>query len=657
MSDGEFDRAVELHRAGRLDEAEAAYLQLLGKRPGHFDARHLIGVIASQRGQFDKAIDLIELALTLDERQPGAFVNLGNALMGAGRASEAEAAYRSAIALNANIPEAAFGLGNALRESKPNEAVAAYKKAIALRPNFVEAMANLAGTLLIQGKPQEALDHWLKASQLRPTEISLYINVARALAATDRVADAIGILRNLAEVPSASPNELFEAGNLLAAMRRYEEATALYREILRRDPTLFRALNNLANMLRELNRLDEAEAAYRRAMDTAPGDAMIVSNHALILKDVGRLADAEAQCRRSLAMQDSAIGHSNLGLIMMGRGRVADALAEFDAAETLAPGDQDIVFHQGVALLHLGRLAEGWPKYEARWGQRRAQERRRNFTQPQWRGEPIEGRTILIHAEQGFGDTFQFIRYAPLLTAQGARVVLECQPAVARLMAGVEGIATVVPRGKPLPKFDLHAPLMSLPLAFGTALDTIPAQVPYIRPPDDVVAQWRDVVDAVPHPRIGLVWAGDARHYDIECSTTDRRRSVSLDAYEPLFAIPGARFFSLQVGSSGSQAQAYSTLIDRTSRIKDFADTAGLIAHLDLVISVDTAVAHLAGAMGEPVWVLSRFDNCWRWLMEREDSPWYPTLRLYRQAEPYAWGPVLERLAADLRRWVAEAKR
>ncbi|HEY1720754.1 MAG TPA: tetratricopeptide repeat protein [Magnetospirillaceae bacterium] len=656
MSDAEFDRAVELHRAGRLDEAEVVYQQILNKRPTHFDARHLMGVIASQRGDYDMAANLIELALELNDKQPGAFVNLGNALMGAGRAEEAEEAYRRALKLDRRIPEALFGLGNALRATKPNEATDAYRKAVQQRSNFVEAMANLAA-LLPRERAQEALDLWLKASKLRPASINLYIGAAKALAVLDRADEASAILNGLTQVPSATLDDLFDAGNALAEMRRYDDAAALYREILRRDPSLFAALNNLGNMLRELNRLDEAEAAYRRAMSEAPNDASIVSNHALILKDMGQLVQAEAECRRSLAIQETAVGHGNLGLILMGRGQVQGALDEFNAAEKLAPGDPDIVFSQGYAALYLGRLGEGWPKFEARWAMQRMRERRRDFMQPQWRGEAFDGKTILVHAEQGFGDTFQFVRYAPLLAERGARVILECQPAAARLMVGVEGISAVVPRGQPLPEFDLHCPLMSLPLAFDTTLETIPAEIPYIRAPEPTVAQWNDVIDGLARPRIGLVWAGDARHYDVECNATDRRRSLTLDAYGALLEIPGVNFLSLQVGPAAEQARAYSTLIDHTARIKDFSDTAGLITHLDLVISVDTAVAHLAAAMGKPVWLLSRFDNCWRWMGEREDSPWYLGMRLYRQTEPYTWGPILQRLATDLRRWVSDSNR
>jgi tetratricopeptide (TPR) repeat protein len=656
-SDLEFNAALELHKAGRLDEAEAAYRDLLARRPRHFDAQHLLGVIASQRGQFDRAITLIRAAIVMDPKRPAAFANLGNALMGAGRADEAAEAYRRALALDANLAEALFGLGNALRETDPDEAISAYEKAIAQRPAFVEAMANLASLQLARERAPVSLDLWLRASQLRPNAANLYIGAAKALTALERTDEAAQLLRGLGQISSVSNEDLFDAANALASARRFEDAARLYREILRRDPSLFPVLNNLGNMLRELGRLEEAEAAYRMALNAAPDDVGIICNRALILKDLGRAPEALAEVQRSIALKPTPVGHSNLGLLWMGENKIEEALAEFTAAEALAPGDPDLVFHQGVALLHLGRFAEGWRKYEGRWGQRRSRERKRAFPQPQWMGEDIEGRTILLHSEQGFGDTLQFVRYAPLVAERGARVVLECQPPLKRLMRETAGVAEVVARGESLPAFDLFVPLMSLPLVFGTALETVPGRVPYIRPPAEAVAAWADVAAGHDRPRIGLVWAGDARHYDVESNLIDQRRSVTLEAYAPLLGLPGVEFFSLQVGPLAGQARAFPQIVDHTPRIKDFADTAALVAHLDLVISVDTAVVHLAGALGKPVWVLSRFDNCWRWMREREDSPWYPQLRLYRQPAPRAWGPVLERLAADLRQWLDQHKR
>lgn len=649
----EFDRAVELHRAGRVEEAVAIYQKVIVADSRHAGARHLLGVAASQAGQFDEAAELIRSSLAIDERQPAAYLNLANALMGAGKRGEAEQAYRRSLTLSPDFPEALFGLGNALRETSPIEAISAYRQAIGVRPTFVEALANLAETELAQGQPQAALDHWLTASRHRPNAINLYLGAARTLVALGRGDEAARIYLGLAEVPSASADDLFEAGNALAELRRHEAAAALYRAILRREPGLVAALNNLGNMLRELGRLDEAEATYREALAVSPEDAAVIGNLALILSDLGRASEAETECRRALGLHSTAASRSNLGLILLRQGRAAEALEQFAAGRALAPGSADLEFHEGVALLQLGRFAEGWPKYEARWRQSRARERLRDFGRSQWRGEPIEGRTILIHTEQGFGDTMQFVRYAPLVAARGARVILECQPALARLMVGVAGVEQVIPRGQPLPEFDLHVPTMSLPLAFATTLESIPATVPYIAPPAAAGGQWIDVPELFPGRRVGLVWAGDARHYDVECNMTDRRRSVSLDAYAPLFAIHGPRFFSLQIGPASAQASSRPELVDLTARIKDFADTAGLVAQLDLVVTVDTSVAHLAGAMGKPVWVLSRLDNCWRWLTGRNDSPWYPTLRLYRQTAPGDWAPALARLTEDLARWAA----
>lgn len=649
----EFDQAVELHRAGRIDEAAAIYQRLIAADPRHAGARHLLGVVASQAGQYEQAVGLIRSSLAIDEAQPAAYLNLGNALMGAGRSGEAEQAYRRSLALSPDLPEGLFGLGNALRETNPDEAMASYRRAVAIRPTFVEALANLARLELAHGQAQAALDHWLAASRHRPSAINLYLGAAQSLAALGRADEAAAIYQGLAEVPSASPDELFEAGNALADLRKHEAAALLYRALLRREPGLVPALNNLGNMLRELGKLDEAETVYRQALASAPDDATIIGNRALILSDLGRIDEAEAECRRALALRPTAVAHSNLGLILMRRGQAAEALDQFSAGRALAPDLADLEFHEGVALLQLGRFAEGWPKYEARWGQQRARERRRDFGRPQWQGEPPNGRTILIHAEQGFGDTIQFIRYAPLLAERGARVVVECQPALARLVAGVTGVDAVVPRGAPLPAYDFHVPMMSLPLAFGTVLETIPAAVPYIAVPDEAAVPWADIPTRYPGLSVGLVWAGDARHYDIESNMTDRRRSVSLDAYAPFFAIPGLRFFSLQIGPAAAQAAGQPALIDLTAQIRDFADTAGLIAQLDLVVSVDTSVAHLAGAMAKPVWVLSRLDNCWRWLTGRRDSPWYPSLRLYRQTAPGDWQPTLQRLAEDLAGWAA----
>ena len=654
VTEQDFEMGVAAHRAGRLDVAAAAYERIIAAAPRHFGATQFLGVVASQQGRFERAVELIGAAIAIDPSHASAHVNLANALMGLGRDVEAEAAYTRALALVPDLPEALFGLGNALRRRDAVAAAAAYERAIVARPDFVEALANLAELRVGQGRHAAALDLWVKASKLRPAEVNLYLGAARSLAALGRADEAAAIFRAVADTPLATAEQLFDSGNALARLRRFDAAVHLFRAVLARETGAPAAVNNLANMLRELGRLDEAEQVYGEALRLDPDNVAIICNRALLLFDLGRAAEAEAECCRALAKGPSAIAEHNLGLVLYLGGQIEAALGHFQAAARLAPDVPETRFNEGVALLHLGRLAEGWPRYEARWARGRAMETMRDLGRPQWRGGNIAGKTILVHAEQGFGDTLHFARYVPLLAARGARVVFEVQPPLVRLMAGVAGVAQIVPRGQALPDFDLHSPTMSLPLAFSTSLDSIPAHVPYIHPPADAVAQWDAALAGHALPRVGLVWAGDARHYDIECAMTDRRRSLPLAAFAPVLDVAGVEFFSLQIGPAAAQAREVPRLIDLTGPIRDFADTAGLIAHLDLVISVDTAVVHLTGALGKPVWVLSRFDNCWRWMREREDSPWYPTLRLFRQTAPGAWEPVIGHVRDALADWAAK---
>ncbi|HTJ90248.1 MAG TPA: glycosyltransferase family 9 protein [Acidocella sp.] len=305
-----------------------------------------------------------------------------------------------------------------------------------------------------------------------------------------------------------------------------------------------------------------------------------------------------------------------------------------------------------MALLAQGNMEMGWEEYEWRWKTRHLLSEQRKFSQPQWHGERADGQTLLIHAEQGFGDTLQFCRYAPLAAARGLRVILEVQKPLLRLLRGLPGIDLVIAHGDQLPPFDLHSPLLSLPRAFGTRLESIPNEVPYLHAEAVAAAHWRTRLDQIANqgPKIGIVWAGRPYNHSSSLMAIDRRRSMSPEFLAPLFEISGLKFFSLQ--KSGPGASGAFPLIDLMKEVDDFADTAALVTNLDLVISVDTAVAHLAAALGKQVWLMNRFDSCWRWLEERRDSPWYPTLRLYRQSQPGAWGSVINEIGCDLRNFV-----
>ncbi len=333
--------------------------------------------------------------------------------------------------------------------------------------------------------------------------------------------------------------------------------------------------------------------------------------------------------------------HNFLGLALRNCGKYDESLAAFRQSVALRPDFADAHRNLGTTLLLLGDFSNGWPEYE--WRRKMPEVAQpRNIAQPQWNGQTLEGKTILLHLEQGFGDTFQFIRYAPLVAKRGPKVIVECVPELAAVLRGARGIERIISRGDSWPPYDVQSSVMSLPLAFGTTLETIPAQVPYLAAPPDRVAAWRERLgNPDGRRRVGLVWAGRPDQRD------DRRRSMRFDQLAPLAEVKSARFFSLQKGPAAGQAAAAPPgmdFVDWTRDLHDFADTAALIANLDLVISVDTSVAHLAGAMGKPVWVLLSSVPAWHWMLNRTDCPWYPTMRLFRQATPGDWTGVVENL-------------
>jgi hypothetical protein len=336
-------------------------------------------------------------------------------------------------------------------------------------------------------------------------------------------------------------------------------------------------------------------------------------------------------------------------------GRSAEADASFREALRLQPDQADAHANRGMALLLAGQFEEGWREFEWRWKTAFMATRARNFAAPLWNGEAIGDRVLLLHAEQGLGDTLQFCRYAPLITG-GARVVLEVQASLVRLLSRLPGVAQIVARGESLPPFDLHCPLLSLPRAFGTTLETIPAATPYLAADPAEATLWRKRLASLPGLRVGLVWAGGPRTPVPKLIAIDMRRSLTLKTLAPLAEVSGVSFVSLQKSSPAAQAAnppPGMALADFSVELHDFAATAALIEALDLVISVDTSVVHLAGALGKPVWLLNRFDNCWRWMLKREDSPWYPTLRQFRQPSAGDWSSVISAVKDALQHLVA----
>ena len=396
-------------------------------------------------------------------------------------------------------------------------------------------------------------------------------------------------------------------------------------------------------------RLGNSVACYRTALDLKPDYSEAHNNLGTALAYQEQLDDAIACYQTAIDLDpDFAEAHANLGNALAEQGQRGDAVGCYRMAIDLKPDFPEA--HYSLAMAHLARgdMQAGWEEYEWRWKTREGIVARRNFPQPQWRGEAAAGQTLLIHAEQGLGDTIQFCRYATLAATRGLRVIVELQKPLVRLLRSLSGADSVLGVGERPPPFDLQCPMLSMPLAFRTTIDTIPGCSPYLHADKVKAAAWQERLAAMPDQghRIGLVWAGAARKATA-LAAVDRRRSLAPERFATLLELPGSQFFSLQ--RTGPAMPEGFRLTDHMEEMEDFADTAALIANLDLVITVDTAVAHLAAALGKPVWVLDRFDSCWRWLFGRRDSPWYPTLRLYRQPHPGDWDSVLAEIANDLR--------
>ena len=458
-----------------------------------------------------------------------------------------------------------------------------------------------------------------------------------------RLPEAAAVYRAILNaVPDHAPS-LHLLGVIAAQNRRFKEAEALIRRAIAVDGSCADFHSNLGAALRELGRLNEAEQSLSLALALEPGQLDARNNLGAVLHDLGRLEQAAACFRTVIDRQPNHVSAlTSLGSVMCAMGHAEQAQAWLARALTLDPDCGEAHWNLAVARLLAGDLPGGWAEFDWRW--RRPGLVRRQFAEPRWSGQPLAGQTILLHAEQGRGDTIQFARYAPLVQARGGRVIVQCQAELVGLLGALAGVEAVIANGAPPPPFACQASLLDLPEAFATTLATIPATTPYLAADPARLELWRRRLSG-PGFKVGLAWAGAPSHRN------DHNRSLALDALAPLLATPGPRWFSVQVGPRAAEI-ASSGLGDRITdlspELDDFRDTAAAIAALDLVISVDTAVAHLAGALNRPAWVLLPFSPDWRWLLGRADSPWYPSLRLFRQPRPNAWTEVIAAVAQAL---------
>lgn len=454
----------------------------------------------------------------------------------------------------------------------------------------------------------------------------------------------------------------FEDASLLAeylhAQERFEEADRAYRNALAKTPDNVRVLGNHAGLLNELCRFAEAERTGLRAVSLDPRCWGAWSNLGNTMVEMQRYDDAIAAFSNCLRIKaDHAPALANLGVALQARGDVERAVRFLEFATSIEPSNAETHCNLAQALLASGDYVRGFAEYEWRWRTRSMPAA--SLPMPLWRGEDFIGRTLLLHEEGGFGDTLQFVRFAEATKARGGRIVLQVRRELASLLSRLTAIDEVVVTGNIAPRADLHCPLLSLPFVLETTARTIPWPGGYLQADERLMAGWRDRLsrDGSWPFRVGLVWAGSPRHGFRGAALADRRRSTVLSAFAP-FARASASFYSLQVGEASAQAAsppAGLELVDHTASLGSFDETAALIACLDLVIAVDTSTAHLAGALGRPVWMLSRYDQCWRWLAGRDDTPWYDTMRLYRQPAPNDWTNPIGRAADDLVRLAGRA--
>lgn len=680
---GLFASGLAHHQAGRLAEAETLYRETLALKPDHADALHLLGVLASQVGRHDIAVDLIDQAIALDRSSPRYHSNRGLALAGLRRFEEAIGSYDRALSLRPDDAEVLYASGNALLAlGRPRDALQAYERAVLARPNYAEALCNLGATLAALGRNDEALSSYDRALAVVPDFSEALSNRGNALKALGRLDEA---LLSYDRALTARPDDaqaLFNRGVTLHELKRFEEALSSYDRALEVAPDHAEALSNRGEVLRQLGRLQDALSSYDRALATRPDYAEALSNRGNVLKALRRFDDALASydaalrinpdypaalsnravtlqaldrldealssCDRALALHaDSIEALTNRASVLQELGRFDEALAIYDHLAAIAPDHAEAQINRAFLLLLTADFANGWPAYE--WRRKLPSWVERDFTQAEWSGQDIAGKRLLLHAEQGFGDTIQFARYAELAAGRGAHVILEVQALLKPLLGGLFGVEVVAAGRDQLPPFDLHCPLLSLPHVFATPPATIPGGVPYIVAPADRIAAWAPRLPAeggrAGELRVGLAWSG---HRD---NARDHERSIPFARLAPLLSVPNIRFVSLQKDIRATDADDFGrcgNLVDLRAELHDFADTAAVIAQLDLVITVDTAVAHLAGAMGKPVWVLLPRVPDFRWLLDRTTSPWYPSARLFRKGHADTWDDVIASVAAEL---------
>ena len=683
------DQALKAMQNGKLAEAEVICRNILAHAPKDFDTLHMLAVICSEKGEYDESERLFRATISLDPNFPPGFYNYGALLAKQKKYLAAITQFDKALSLFSNFAPAHCDRGSALRElGRFDEALASLTKAVSLAPNVPMVWYNRGNVYSQKKDYNSALSDYDRAIKIDQNYSDAWFGRGNAFAGLKRYDEAVAAYDRALTLKPDLVKAWLARGSIFYDLKRYDEALVTYDNALARIPDLAEAWLGRGNVFINVQRFDEAFAAYDKALALKPdlADAWLGRGHAFT--GLKRYDEASASYDKALALKpdlaeawlargdnfnnhrryDEAFGAYDKALalkpdlaeawlsrgnVFKNLGRYDEALAAYDKAQALKPGWAEAQCNEAIVRLVLGDTDYGWKKFECRWDTKLLRGLKRNFTQRLWLGDSdIKNKIILIHAEQGLGDTIMGCRYVPMLASLGAKVIAEVQPPLKSLLKNLEGVSMLIGKGETIPRFDVQCPIMSLPLAFKTTVETIPAKVPYLAASNDIVEKWRSKL-AGAEIKVGIAWAGNPNH------PGDLDRSIPLKNILPIVGLKGARYFSLQKDLRDDDREmldANSQIVRLDQEMNDFEDTAAIMMSLDLVISCDTSIVHLAGALSRPIWVLLPFDPDWRWLLNRNDSPWYPTARVFRQLNAGEWSTVTDDVYLELQKLITEKK-
>jgi tetratricopeptide (TPR) repeat protein len=658
-AEAQFNLANSLAERGKLDEAATAYQQAIALQPNHGHAYINLGMMLRKLGHLEAAVQSYRRGIEITSDSAHAYFSLGNVLVDMEQLSEAIKCFEAAVRLDPLAEKFHFMLASTLaKQGNLEDAICAYNQVLQLHPHDADAYFNLGGIFRQQGDLEASASSFRRILEINPNDAQASFNLGNVLEGQGEYQRAVLAYEDAIALNPKYARAYAGLGSASMQMRQLDQAIAAYRTALGLNSDLADTWCNLGDALAQKGEYTEAINSLQTALKIKPEFAGAYCNLANTTFLMGNLDVAWNYCLQALALEpEFPEAHNNLGLILSAQNRVEEAIASYEKALAVKPNHINALWNRALALLKLGNFAQGWVEYEWRWQSDFMSPP--DFAQPIWDGSSLIGKTILLVAEQGLGDMMQFIRYVPLVAQSGGRIIVQCPASLIRLFATCSLISQLVEFESELPEFDVYAHFMSLPRILGTTLETIPTTIPYLKPPESY-PQLPPVARST-QLKVGIAWASGYKDETRILLKDYKKRSCPLAYFVELLQIPGVSLYSLQVGKDVADLYDYlsdtsgSLIVDLGggthpggNRIHDFADTAAIALQLDLVISVDTSIVHLAGALACPTWVLLPFNADWRWLLGRNDSPWYPSMRLFRQPQSGDWASVFREVAIAL---------